>query len=1298
MATILLAAAGGAVGAGFGGTVLGLSGAVLGRAVGATLGRVIDQQLLGAGSQAVETGRVSRFALTGASEGAPVSRVWGRVRIGGQVIWATQFLEHSQTSGGGKGVSSQPRVTRYSYTVSLAIALCEGEIARVGRIWADGMEIARDGLNLRVYTGSEDQQPDPKIEAVQGAGMAPAYRGIAYVVIEDLDLGRFGNRVPQFSFEVMRSAQGELAAALPDLSHGVKGVAMIPGTGEYALATTPVHYSGGPGVNVSANVNTVSGKTDFATSLEVLGEELPGCRSVSLVVSWFGGDLRCGACRVEPKAEQADREGVGMAWRAGGIGRAEARLVPDVDGRPIYGGTPADGSVIEAIRAIRATGQEVMLYPFVLMDQMAGNGLPDPWGGAEQAALPWRGRISLSVAPGRAGSPDRTAQAEAEVAAFFGTVRASDFAVAQGEIVYSGPAEWSYRRFVLHYAHLAALAGGVDAFCVGSELRGVTQARGAGDSFPAVAQLRALAADVRGILGAGVKISYAADWSEYGAYQSPEGGTYFPLDPFWADETVDFVGIDNYLPLSDWRDGLDHADAGWGAIYNLDYLMANVEGGKDYDWFYPSPQAEAVQLRRPIEDGAYGEPWVFRAKDFTNWWGQAHHERPGGLRAETPTAWVPQAKPIRFTEMGCPAIDKGTNEPNKFVDPKSSESALPRFSRGTRDDLMQLQYLRAMIGYWGEAAHNPVSAVYGGPMVDMAHAHVWCWDARPYPAFPNATALWADGANYALGHWITGRAMGQSLANVVAEVCAGVGVTEVDTSRLYGYLRGYSLTEVGTARSALQPLLLAYAFDVAERDGRVNFVQRGAGAVAAIDPGAVVDDGSSAGVVQALRAAEADVSGCVRVNFTEADGDYQGRSAEALFPDESVHKVAQSDLALVMTQAEGRTIAERWLAEARVARDGVKFALPPSQAALGAGDVVTLEGADYRIDRVEDTGAQAVEAVRVAPDVYVASDAVAGPVAQRAFAAPVPVYPLFMDLPLLTGDEVPQAPHLAVTATPWPGSVACYSAAQDAGYGLNLMLTAPAVVGITQNTLRRATPGLWDRGEALRVQVFGGALSSAPAEAVLAGANVAAIGDGSPDGWEVFQFANATLVAERTYELTLRLRGQAGTDALMPEAWPAGSTVVLLNAAVEQIDLPASLREVAQHYRIGPAARGYDDPSYTHLVEAFAGVGLRPYAPCHLRAVALGGDLRASWIRRTRIDGESWSSSDVPLGEAGERYIVRVSTGAGIVREATVGVPSWTYGAAQRAADGVTGAFTLSVAQISDRFGAGPFTEMGING
>ncbi|MDA1155702.1 MAG: glycoside hydrolase TIM-barrel-like domain-containing protein, partial [Proteobacteria bacterium] len=137
-----------------------------------------------------------------------------------------------------------------------------------------------------------------------------------------------------------------------------------------------------------------------------------------------------------------------------------------------------------------------------------------------------------------------------------------------------------YRRFILHYAHLCAAAGGVDAFCIGSEMRGLTQVRGSDGSFPAVAALRALAADVRAILGLDCKISYAADWSEYHGYQpAGTGDKIFHLDPLWADQNVDFIGIDNYMPLADWRDGDTHADAGAGAIHDLAYLRGNIAGG-----------------------------------------------------------------------------------------------------------------------------------------------------------------------------------------------------------------------------------------------------------------------------------------------------------------------------------------------------------------------------------------------------------------------------------------------------------------------------------------------------------------------------------------------------------------------------------------------------------------------------------------------------------------------------------------------------------------------------------------------
>jgi hypothetical protein len=56
---------------------------------------------------------------------------------------------------------------------------------------------------MRIYTGRGDQQPDPLIAEVEGADRCPAYRGLAYVVFEDLELGDFFNRIPALTFEVI---------------------------------------------------------------------------------------------------------------------------------------------------------------------------------------------------------------------------------------------------------------------------------------------------------------------------------------------------------------------------------------------------------------------------------------------------------------------------------------------------------------------------------------------------------------------------------------------------------------------------------------------------------------------------------------------------------------------------------------------------------------------------------------------------------------------------------------------------------------------------------------------------------------------------------------------------------------------------------------------------------------------------------------------------------------------------------------------------------------------------------------
>lgn len=1292
MATIVLSAVGASLGAGFGGTVLGLSGAVLGRAAGALAGRVIDQQLLGGGARAVETGRIDRLRIQTAGEGMPIPRVWGQMRMPGHVIWASPLTEvtRSQSVRGGKG-APRTQVTEVSYRLSVALALCEGRILSVGRIWADGEEIAQSDLNMRVYRGGEAQMPDPAIAAIEGDA-APAYRGTAYVVLEDLNLERWGNRMPQLSFEVTCPARDGTG-----VSRDVQAVALIPGTGEYSLATTPVTTELEPGEARSFNVNTPMGGTDFRASLDVLGRELPNVGSVSVIVSWFGSDLRIGECRVEPKVEFASNDGTQMPWRAGGIDRSQAREVARVMGRPIYGGTPSDQSVIEAMRALTASGRKAIFYPFILMEQIAGNGLPDPYGASEQPVMPWRGRITTRIAPGRPGTTDLTAAATAEVAAFFGTAQPGDF-TREGDLVrYDGPDEWSYRRFILHYAHVCAAAGNVDAFLIGSEMVAMTQIRGPENSYPAVAALRQLAADVRGILGPNVKIGYASDWSEYFGHHPGNGELFFHLDPLWSDPNIDFIGIDNYMPLSDWRDGDDHLDAHWGRIDNIDYLKSNIAGGEGYDWFYASEADRDAQIRTPISDGLYDEAWVWRYKDLKSWWQNLHYDRPGGVRSRQPTGWVPGSKPFWFTEFGCAALDKATNQPNKFLDAMSSESQLPWYSNGTRNDAIQAAYIEAVMAFWNDPANNPRMAD-GRFMVDPGRAHVWAWDARPYPAFPGRRDLWSDGPAWDRGHWLNGRAGAVTLRAVVGDLCRAAGVAAWDASRLSGVVRGYALTGQESGRAALQPLMLAYGFDAVERDGVLTFVMRDGLARVRLGPDDLAVAGDLSGF-EATRAPEATVAGRVRLSHVEAGADYAVAAAEAVGVGSARRSVAETEFQMVLTRPEGRAIADRWLAEAEVARDTARFALPPSRVDLAPGDVVIVErpglpDSRWRIDRAERAGVITLEAVRVDPGLYRPAISHQEQGSIRRYQPPMPVRPVFLDLPLLRGNEVPHAPWLAVSAHPWPGTVAAWvSDDPDGGFDSNLLLDRRSLIGRTLTPLARARPGVLDRGPGLRLRLANDPIASVTMRALLAGANALAIGDGSLERWEVMQFARAELVAPNIWEISLRLRGQAGTDAMMPDVWPVGSTVVMLDGGPRQVDLPPSARGQERFWRIGPALRSPDDPSYRSLGTVVRGIGLRPYAPCHLRLE--GRSL--SWVRRSRIEGDGWDGPDIPLGEEQERYLCQVIQNGQTRLDVTVGAPQHDLPQALLAELMQAGAFTVRVAQLSQTFGRGLFVRRDFN-
>ncbi|CAN5481594.1 glycoside hydrolase/phage tail family protein [soil metagenome] len=1309
MAALVLTA-----GAALAGPALGL-GAIATSVIGigaSVAGQYIDAMLFGQTQrQTVEGPRLQSLELMTSTEGAAIPRGFGRFRVAGQVIWMTRLEEEivkDTTSSGGKGATPKVKTTTitYNYYVSLAVALCEGEIASVNRAWADGKDLSLSDFEYRVYTGSETQLPDSLIEEKEGTGNAPAYRGTAYIVFERMPLGRFGNRVPQMNFEVFKPLGG--------MEQKVLGVDLIPACTEFGYDPSIVSRVTRDGDDEDDDIlssepdNAVfrGTQSDWSVSMEHLAALLPNVETVYLVVAWFGDDLRAGACSIRPKVENAERDTEPYRWRVSNLTRDTALVLPQSGGSSVYGGSPNDASVIRAIADLKERGYRVVLYPFIAMDQTTGNGLPDPYGGAEQAPFPWRGRITCHPAAGQPGTVDKTAAAATQIAALAGTAAPGDYDVDGDVIAYTGPGEWSFRRFILHYAHLVEAAGGVDGFLIGSELIGLTTVRSDADTFPFVDALVGLAADVKTILTPGTQLSYAADWSEYHSHRPTDGtgDIYFHLDPLWSSADIDFIAIDNYLPLSDWRDGTAHLDYdavnGPTVIYDPAYLAANIEGGEHYDFYYASTAARIAQTRMAIADtDPAAEHWVFRNKDIRNWWLHAHHDRPAGVRNVAATGFVPQGKPIRFTEMGCPAVDKGTNQPNVFFDPKSSESALPWFSSGARDDFMQRRYVEVTYDYWSDPANNPDSTVYHAPMLDLANCAVWSWDARPFPVFPGDVRQWADVDNWQLGHWISGRASAAPLPELMDAMGEGFGFTALDTDRLHGQADGYVLDRIMTMRDATAPLELMYAFDLAESGDRIRMASRVAQPVrAALGLDDLIDAGPDKRVVM-VRAQETDLPRTAMIRYTDGDAGYRPAAATDERQTGDAEAVAEGTLAVVADQSRAQAAVSTWLRDAWAVRERAQFALPPSLMRLEPGDVVSTDfngvARDLRLLRVADGISRRIEARRHDRSVLVPPRAPKRTlVTRKKRAVPKPVL-LFLDLPLLSEDDDAWRGYLASSASPWPGSVAVLRSADATGdFAANASLEAPADYGRLTQDFHSGPTDRYDLVNTLSVRMFSGTLTSRSELPVLAGANSMAV-ERSSGVWEIVQWRDAALVSPATYELTRLLRGQLGTDGAIVPGVPvvAGARCVLLDRALVQAAMTRADVGLAYWWKFGAADA--DETSYAKKQHTFTGAGMRPYSPVHLSAVrdypGASNDVTLSWIRRTRVGGDNWDSVEVPLGEETQSYEIDIYDGSDILRTLSVAAPSAIYTLAQQTADfgAPPASIDFAVYQLSQTYGRG---------
>ena len=337
MASLVLGVVGSALGPtlfGSGFSLLGatITGAQIGGALGALAGTEIDAALMPAVKR---TGsRLSDINVQASTEGAPVPRVYGRLRVAGQLLWASRFKESTTTATtGGKGAATAAvKETDYLYSISFAVGLCAGTVTKIGRVWADGNLIDLSNYTTRFYPGDEAQTADPLIEEIEGEGNTPSYRGLCTIVFEDMALADFGNRIPQLQFEVIRAISSDNPAAL---ENQLRGVALIPGAGEFVYATEIVTQDDGEGATSAENAHNASGETDLKASLDELQGLAPNLGAVSLVVGWFGDDLRAGSIQIKPGVETAAKLTYPETWNVSGVTRAGAHLRARSMGGPL---------------------------------------------------------------------------------------------------------------------------------------------------------------------------------------------------------------------------------------------------------------------------------------------------------------------------------------------------------------------------------------------------------------------------------------------------------------------------------------------------------------------------------------------------------------------------------------------------------------------------------------------------------------------------------------------------------------------------------------------------------------------------------------------------------------------------------------------------------------------------------------------------------------------------------------------------------------------------------------------------
>lgn len=236
MPIAIFAIAGGIIGGTIAASIFGITAFAIGWAIGSLVGQLLAPRP----SQTITGPRLENTKPAVSSIiGSPIQIPFGLIRVPGGIIWSNKITERrvvtKHKSKGGSGKSKTTKQITFEYYLDFAVAICEGPILGVKKIWAnnkiiydqDGAVKAEPWLKYTLYEGSETQTPDPLMERIIGRGKVPAYRGLAYIVFQQFKLEEYGNRAPYIiDFEIATTTGYQKLPAIDFLHQATSGQAL----------------------------------------------------------------------------------------------------------------------------------------------------------------------------------------------------------------------------------------------------------------------------------------------------------------------------------------------------------------------------------------------------------------------------------------------------------------------------------------------------------------------------------------------------------------------------------------------------------------------------------------------------------------------------------------------------------------------------------------------------------------------------------------------------------------------------------------------------------------------------------------------------------------------------------------------------------------------------------------------------------------------------------------------------------------------------------------------------------------